>query len=262
MNGKDGIVETGIGTSNLRSLGRRATIAEVTTLLDTALDIDVRYIDTADTYGAGSAERALGTAVKRSPRLATAAHRFRIITKGGYRFPDLPRPFRGLNQLTKRARSVLGTPMRFDTDYLERALRASRNRLGGLPIYAYCLHNPPSAVLEDGSAVKALARLRESRAFTKVGVSIDEFDDAVTVARLVDVDLLELPAAAYVALPRPVLERLRASGVEIVVNRVSALDQDPAVALRRLRTLDLAPHVAVVGTRNPAHLRANATMLK
>lgn len=253
-------VETGIGTSNLRSLGRRATLADIEALLQAAADSGVRYIDTADTYGAGSAERALGTAARRSPQLRAAVDRFRVITKGGYRFPDLPGPLRALNQPAKRAQRLRGTRTRFDAGYLKDALHASRTRLGVLDVYAYCLHNPSSAVLEEGSAVAALSRFKEVGAVRRVGVSVDEFDDAVTAAEL-EIDLLELPAEAYLALPEAAAARLRLNGVEIVVNRVSALDPDPAVALRRLRSLAHPPDVALVGTRSPAHLRANAAVL-
>lgn len=244
----DGI-RVGIGTANLRSLGRRSSIAAITALLETAIDIGATTIDTADTYGAGSAERALAAA---SVEMDAAS--LQIITKGGYVFPDLPGPLQPLNQPVKRATRAFRPKQRFDAPYLRRAWAASRRRLRSLPVHAYCLHNPPSSVLVDGGAVRTLCALRDAGAFRLVGVSVDDTDDATLLPGLEGIGLIELSAHTWLELPRNARERLRERGVEVVVNRALHLHPDPATALRMLAEMDQVPDVIVVGTRSPAHL--------
>lgn len=249
--GRTGGPAIGIGTANLRSLGRRSSIPEVAALLRTAVEIGATTIDTADTYGAGSAERALSSAAR-----SVRGGDLRIITKGGYVFPDLPGPLRALNQPAKRAARTLRPQQRFDAQHLRRAWTASRTRLGDLPVHAYCLHNPPRAVLETGDAVRTLQALQEAGAFRLVGVSVDDTDDAAVLPDLTGIGLVELSAHTWLALPSTARERLRAAGVEVVVNRALHLDPDPTTALRTLTGMDHSPDVIVVGTRNPAHLRS------
>lgn len=255
-------MEIGVGTSTLRSLGRRAPLADVVRLLETAHGAGVRYIDTADTYGAGSSERALADAVQRSPALRRSAGSFRVITKIGYRTPDLPGPLRALNQVVKKLVQRGGAQQAFDERSLRAAWAASRRRLRSLPVHACCLHNPPQAVLESGDAVRALTRLREQGGFTHVGVSVDDVASVEAVSRLDAVTLIELPAEAWVGLSAELRTRFEQRGVEVVVNRVTALDRDPVAALRALASAAQPPAVAVVGTRSAEHLVADAEAVR
>ncbi|MFD1720170.1 aldo/keto reductase [Amnibacterium endophyticum] len=244
-------IHIGVGTANLRSLGRRSSIRDVATLLRAAVELGATTIDTADTYGAGSAERALAAAAA-----GVGSRDLRVITKGGYVFPDLPMPLRPLNQPAKKLVGALVPRQRFDAAHLRRAWSASRERLQGLPVHAYCLHNPPASVLRAGEAVQVLDSLRASGAFDMVGVSVDDTADAALLPDLDGLGLVELSAHTWRELPAAARARLKGRGIEIVINRALHLHPDPATALQMLTAMDQAPDVIIVGTRNPAHLAA------
>ncbi|RIX26091.1 aldo/keto reductase [Amnibacterium setariae] len=254
-------LEIGVGTSTLRSLGRRAPIAAVVRLLETADRAGVRYIDTADTYGAGSAERAIAGAVRRSSALRDSASPFRVITKIGYRTPDLPGPLRLLNQPVKKV-VQRGAQQAFDASSLMVAWAGSRRRLAQLDVHACCLHNPSREVLESGDALRVLGRLHARGAFHHVGISVDDISTVDLVSRLDGVGLVELPAEAWTTVAPEVRSRFLNRGTEVVVNRVTALDRDPVVALRALAAGPQPPTVAVVGTRDPDHLVADAEAVR
>ncbi|GAA4753337.1 hypothetical protein GCM10025783_27790 [Amnibacterium soli] len=255
-------VEIGVGTSTLRSLGRRAPLAAVVRLLETADRAGVRYIDTADTYGAGSAERAISAAVRRSPALRASATPFRVITKIGYRTPDLPGPLRVLNQPAKKLVQRGEEHQAFDARSLTAAWAGSQRRLSPLQVHACCLHNPSQEVLEGGEALGTLRRLQTQGGFALVGVSIDDVDTVDLVSRLEGVGLVELPAEAWTGIAPEVRDRFLERGTEVVVNRVTALDRNPVAALRGLARSPHPPAVAVVGTRDPDHLVADAEAVR
>ena len=252
----------GLGTSNLRSLGRRAPLAAIVDLLEAGSRSGVRLIDTADTYGAGSAERSLAAAVRRSSLLTAERAQLQIVTKIGYRTPDLPGPLQVLNQPAKKLVQRSKRPQAFDGPSLRRAWAGSRRRLGDLPVHACCLHNPAREVLVDGEALAAVIALQQAGEFRSAGVSVDDPSGAAMLADLDGLGLVELPAALWMTLPIGDRERLRARGVEVVVNRVTAVDADPVAALRRLLLSEMPPDVAVIGTRNAAHLVADAEAVR
>ncbi len=97
----------GLGTGVLGTLGSSATPAEVDRILGKMLEADIRVIDTADSYGSGEAERLLGKALR------GRRGEFFLMTKAGYRYGDLPRPFTLANPFIKKAYHRLGKKKAF-----------------------------------------------------------------------------------------------------------------------------------------------------
>lgn len=246
-------MELGLGTSTIRSLGRRASQTEVDRLIAGARALGVRYFDTADSYGAGSAERALGKALRRSDAAGGVAPA-RVISKTGYRFVDLPGPVRALNQPAKKLLQAVGARYSFPADAMGRRLRRSLARLRTDRVYAYCLHNPPRPVLERPAIAPLLASLRRAGGADGIGVSTDWDSLDLVGDFLADIDLLEVPASLYLA-RGDFFERAAAEhGVEVVVNQVSRVAASVPEGVARLAALRSPPAVVLVGTRSLEHL--------
>jgi len=155
----------GLGTGTLASLGRKSTLHEVRCLLAALMECGATLIDTADSYGSGDCEILLGKAMKDFPR------EFRIVTKSGYRFSNLPCPLRPLNQIVKKGMQYLGARQRFDPNHLKNCLENSLKRLGVDHLDAFLLHDPGIEVLQDEEILQACADLEQSGKTLTVGVS-------------------------------------------------------------------------------------------
>jgi aryl-alcohol dehydrogenase-like predicted oxidoreductase len=130
----------GLGTSRLASLGAHGSIRSAARLLDTAADLGVSFIDTADTYGSTKCERWLGKL------LQTRSDRFVLSTKCGLPAVDLPRPLRGLNQPAKKFVQRFGQQHCLAPAYVNQAIEASLKRLRRERIEIYFIHEPPAGV--------------------------------------------------------------------------------------------------------------------
>lgn len=253
-------MELGLGTSTIRSLGRRASQAEVDRLVGRALALGVRIFDTADSYGAGSAERALGRALARAGQ--QGARPARVISKAGARFVDLPGPLRVLNQPAKKLLHGLGLRHAFEADRLPRLLAGSLARLRVDRLYAYLLHDPPRSVLASPALPGLLAVLRDSGAVERVGISTDWDSLALLEPVLPAIGLLQVPAPLYLEKTAFFRRAAAEHGIEVVVNQVSRIAESVPAGVARLAALDAPPAVVLIGTRNVAHLEENLRAMR
>ncbi|WP_336336061.1 aldo/keto reductase [Haloarcula brevis] len=126
-------------------------------VLERAVELDVDFIDTADSYGPGVSERLIGEA------LDTEREDLVIATKGG------------LLRNTDADWLAHGDP-----DYLRNAQLCSRDRLGMDPIDLYQYHRPdPDTPFED--SVHTLAEMKDEGLIRHVGlsnVSVEQLDRA------------------------------------------------------------------------------------
>jgi pyridoxine 4-dehydrogenase len=133
----------GLGTNNF---GRRIDVHRAREVVEAALDLGVRHLDTADVYGDGESERLIGEAFAGGWPEGVA-----LGTKGG------------LDKHSDRLRN--GTP-----EYLRRALDASLQRLRRDHVELYTLHrHDPEVPIEE--SVGALDELRREGKCLAVGVS-------------------------------------------------------------------------------------------
>jgi predicted oxidoreductase len=127
-------------------------LAAATALVETALDVGVNLLDTADIYGPdngepfGAAEALLGRVLARAPALRGAMV---LATKGGIE---------------------MGVPYNSSADYLISACEASLRRLGVERIDLYQIHRPDS-LAHPAEVAGALERLRAGGKIAEVGVS-------------------------------------------------------------------------------------------
>jgi aryl-alcohol dehydrogenase-like predicted oxidoreductase len=147
--GKTGleVSELSLGSWGLSGDAYGAVAADqVDAVIDRALQLGVNLFETADVYGDGAMERKLG---ERAPEDAV------IVTKIG---TDLE-----------------GNPQRkrFDRDYLDAALAASKERLSRDPDVAL-LHNPSSQALREGSGTAFLAEAKKAGRVKAWGVSVGD----------------------------------------------------------------------------------------
>ena len=126
-------------------------------ILDAAADAGVTFFDTADVYGDGRSERAVGAFLKRT------GHRVHVATKFG------------------RAGGV------YPDGYTYRALRegaeASRERLGVEAIDLLQLHCIPTEVMRDGEVFDWLRELREEGVIRHFGASVETIEEGLLCLR-------------------------------------------------------------------------------
>jgi len=127
--------------------------AERDRVIESAFELGINAFETADVYGRGAIETALGE------RLAGKA--VRIITKVGTHRPDAGSAPVGYEQAYKR----------FDRDFLHEAVARSRERLKREQIDVVLLHNPSLSTISRGDATAALDELKVSGSIGAWGVS-------------------------------------------------------------------------------------------
>ena len=150
----------GLGTGRLASLGSRLSRSEAALLIHTALDHGIRVIDTADAYGSGDSERAIGVALKGRPR-----EDYILITKAGLAHVALPAALSPLNQVGKKLLQFTSASKNFSKSYLVRCAQLSLRRLATNYVDAFLLHSPTTGepTTESWEALKEIRNQGLSR---------------------------------------------------------------------------------------------------
>jgi pyridoxine 4-dehydrogenase len=158
----------GLGTGRLASLGSRLSRRESTLLIHTALDHGIRVIDTADAYGSGDSERAIGVALKDRRR-----EDYTLITKAGLPRVALPAALSPLNQVGKKLLQYTSPAKNFSKRYLVRCAQLSLKRLSLDRVDAFLLH---SAEIGEPSTEswEALQEIRNQGLSRLTGVSTSD----------------------------------------------------------------------------------------
>ncbi|RLP77836.1 aldo/keto reductase [Mycetocola tolaasinivorans] len=223
-------------------------------LLRAALDAGIRYVDTADALGPGVSEGIIGDVIGNRDNVL-------VSTKVGMLRPAANRW------------GILGQP-----DYLRHAVHASLHRLKRERIDLLFLHRiDPNVPLED--QLGALADLRDQGKIGHIGLSeptLDQVNAALKLEPIAAVQSLYNVAARENA---PVIERLGDLGIPFIaywplIGRGLPADAharvfaalEPAARAHETTVQSIAlawifhtvpDGLAVVGSRNPAHLRDN-----
>jgi aryl-alcohol dehydrogenase-like predicted oxidoreductase len=194
--GKTGlrVSELSLGTWGLSGDGYGPVAeTEQERVLERALEIGLRTIETSDAYGAGRMEQIIGKALRRADLLDAAV----VVTKGG------------------TDRTTAPPRKRFDADHLRASVDRSLKRLDRKSIDVYLLHNPQADVFA-GPAVETLLGLKEAGKIGHWGVSAGEFAVGRMALRK-GAEVIELP---YNLLHSTDLHRL---GGEIMVSGAGVL---------------------------------------
>lgn len=122
--------------------------------LTAAIDAGVNFLDTADVYGSGRAERLIALAMKgRADRVHVAS---KFCRQGD-----------------------IGDPKTYTYDRVAQWCEATLRRLGRDRVDLYQIHCPPTPILEDGEVFAVLARLRREGKIAAAGVSVESVDQGL-----------------------------------------------------------------------------------
>jgi len=183
----------GLGTWQLGSDWGNVTEAEATAVLAASVDAGVTFFDTADVYGDGRSERAIGQFLAHD----APGESVTVATKMGRRVEQLPENYvlNAFREWTDRSRTNLGT----DTLDLVQ------------------LHCAPSAVLESGEVYDALDTLVQEGVMAAYGMSVETCAQALTAIARPGVATVQIILNAFRLKPLDeVVPAARAAGVGII----------------------------------------------
>lgn len=207
----------GYGAANIGNLYREMTDDAAWEILQAAWDAGVRYFDTAPHYGLGLSERRLGAFLATKPR-----DQFIVSTKVGRLLRQNPAGSGELDLANDFA--VPADRVRvwdFSATGIRQSVDESLERTGLDRFDVLYLHDPERHSLQEAidSAIPALARLRDERVATAVGVGSMSTDALLASVNTGVLDLL-MVAGRYTLADQPALAEVvpacRANGVGIV----------------------------------------------
>ena len=224
--GRSGLSLTvlGLGTAPLGNLYRPVSDSAARETLDAAIELGIRYFDTAPYYGFGLSERRLGDALRGRAGAVLSTKVGRLLRAA----PDVD---------TAGERHGFVSPMPFEPmfDYsLDGILRSheqSLQRLGLARIDLLLIHDigrfthgekhaATMAQLTQGGGFDALRRLRDEKLVSAIGIGVNEIDICLEVMDRVELDALLL-AGRYTLLEQGAIDRLLprcvAEGVSLVI---------------------------------------------
>lgn len=259
----------GLGCSRLGSvLGPGDDVASA--LIASALDLGIRFFDTASVYAQGDSERLLGRVLgKRQDCI--------ICTKVGQHFP-LPNPAlipvkrlarlaAARSPVARRAVAMARArplPRNWSPTFLADSVEAALKRLGRDQVDIMLLHGPPCSVLLDGDAVHVLDKGRQAGKIGRIGVSADDVPSALAALGDDRVQVLQIPLLPQSGEFEPVIAQAARVGVAVIAREVlggaraiSGELKPEQFAAARIAELATRPDLAVtlIGTTREVHLR-------
>ena len=224
--GRTGVNVTalGFGAAPLGNLYRPVFEQEARETLATAIELGIRYFDTAPYYGFGLSERRTGDALRaRSDAV--------ISTKAGRLLTPVPK----IDASAERHGFVSPMPFEplFDYSYdgILRSHEQSLQRLGLGRIDILLVHDigklthgdahgEKLAQLIDGGGLKALRRLKDEKAVAAIGLGVNETDICLDLMDRAEIDVLLL-AGRYTLLEQGAMDELLPrcvqAGVSVVI---------------------------------------------
>jgi D-threo-aldose 1-dehydrogenase len=219
-----GVTTLGLGLAPLGNLYRAVSDGEARETLQTAVELDIRYFDTAPYYGFGLSERRAGDELREESQVV-------ISTKVG----RLLKPDPDVDTSVERCGFV--SPMPFEPVYdysydgILRSHDDSLQRLGRSRVDVLFIHDIGKlthgdrhderlAQLIDGGGLRALQRLREEKAVSAIGVGVNEIGICLDLMNRAQLDVLLL-AGRYTLLEQGAIDELLPlctdTGVSVVI---------------------------------------------
>jgi aryl-alcohol dehydrogenase-like predicted oxidoreductase len=259
----------GLGCSRIGSLGNPVPMRDIRALLERALELGVNLFDTADIYGQGDSERAIGRL------LAGRRDRAFVVTKVGKRFSQKMRLMRPLKPLLKpflaHAKSAKSAVVgrrdaNLATDYspehITAAVEDSLRRLGFERVDALLLHSPPAAEITPDVG-EALAALKKAGKVSHFGISCDDLPALKAALEIPGVELVELPLDVIdAAIETRLTDVIRMRSIGVLAREVVRLQPGVAAtkALQQAASRDCVTSV-ILGTSSLRHLEEAVTAL-
>ncbi|MCD1146261.1 aldo/keto reductase [Kocuria sp. LUK] len=182
----------GLGTWQLGADWGEVDPAQARAVLDAAAGSGVTFFDTADVYGDGRSEQAIGAFLRDNPGLEVT-----VATKMGRRAEQVPENYvlANFRQWVDRSRRNLGTDV---LDLVQ-------------------LHCPPTAVYGDDELYDALDTLVDEGAVRHYGVSVERTDEALAAIARGRTATVQIVLNAFRLKPLDdVLPAAEAAGVGII----------------------------------------------
>lgn len=183
--GRSGVPVTALSFGSAAIGGLYEPVADGAQTVRFALDQGMRYLDTAPHYGAGTAERVLGEALKDIPRGT-----YTISTKAG-RLLRPRRPGEPPDDVGFPGEPPYKREWDFSADGIRRSLEASLERLDLERVDIVYLHDPDDH--EDqvyAEAYPALARLRDEGVVRAIGAGMNQAEMLTRFVRRLDLDVV------------------------------------------------------------------------
>jgi aryl-alcohol dehydrogenase-like predicted oxidoreductase len=208
------ITQMGLGTGRLASLGVSLTRRQSTLLIHTSIDHGIRVIDTADTYGSGDSERAIGAALQERSRGDCF-----LISKGGLPYVALPAVLSPLNQIGKKVLQKVSPKRDFSKPYLLRCIERSLKRLRTNYLDAFMLHAPVAGE-PSSQSWEALETIRSMGMSRFTGVSTGDFEVVRQGVASGQVNLVETPVSFAACGAEEIISFCASRQIPVVANEV------------------------------------------
>jgi pyridoxine 4-dehydrogenase len=267
----------GLGTGRLASLGSRLSRRDSTLLIQTALDHGIRVIDTADAYGSGDSERAIGVALKGRRR-----EDYTLITKAGLPHVALPAALSPLNQVGKKLLQFTSPAKNFSKGYLVRCAQLSLKRLGTDCVDVFLLHSAETGETSTESW-EALNEIRDQGLSRLTGVSTSDPEVVRQGISSGQVSIVETPISLTVPHAEEIGRLCASHDVHLVANeclKPRALLLERAAVWDQMRSRHGVKEVStillliayasaqqgvssvIIGSKSPEHLVENIQALQ
>jgi D-threo-aldose 1-dehydrogenase len=218
------VTELGLGLAPLGNLYREVSDHDARETLETALDLGIRYFDTAPYYGFGLSEQRAGEVLRGQPGVVVSTKVGRVLESA----PDAD---------TAQERHGFVSSMPFEPQYdysydgIRRSHEQSLQRLALERIDILLVHDigmlthgdshaAKLAQLIEGGGLRALRELREQNVVSAIGIGVNEIDICLDLMDRAELDVLLL-AGRYTLLEQGALDQLlprcESAGVPIVI---------------------------------------------
>jgi len=258
----------GIGCSRVGSISNSVSIGQIEATLDAAVEAGINLFDTANIYGQGDSERALGRLLRR--------HRGRtfVVTKVGGRHPryaGLIRLAKPLLRIVTHSRPKLQGAVAqartatvvhdFSPADLRPAIDGCRRRLGLDQLDGLLLHSPSIETLHKPEISDFLEEVLRGGKAARVGASVDSLAAIKAALSIPALSMIQAPADVAAELPgTTILQSIRERKIGLFVREVlrrsdrkTHRDWSPRAAVSHA----IAPHfvtAAIIGVSTRQHL--------
>ncbi|MEU4362749.1 aldo/keto reductase [Promicromonospora sp. NPDC023987] len=182
----------GLGTWQLGADWGEVSESDARAVLEASLEAGVTFFDTADVYGDGRSEQAIGSFLKDHPDT-------------------------GITVATKMGRRMDQVPENYVLEHFREWTDRSRRNLGVERLDLVQLHCPPTAVYSSDAVYDALDQLVSDGAVAAYGVSVEKSSEALEAIARPNVATVQIILNAFRLKPlEEVLPAASAAGVGII----------------------------------------------
>jgi aryl-alcohol dehydrogenase-like predicted oxidoreductase len=258
----------GVGCGRVGSINNLVPMREIEATLEAAIAAGVNFFDTANIYGQGDSEKALGRL------LARYRDRMFVTTKVGFEVGRhagvmrIAKPLiRTLIRLRPRARTVVlqararSVGQNFSRQDLDCAVDGSCRRLGVDQLDGLLLHNPPVEMLRNPDIHDFLGGLVHGGKASQVGVSLESAEEVEAALSIPLITMLQIPwrvasAISGTGIPERILERRIGLFVREILGKPD-IERRGLPSIRDALLAAIAPDfvtAAIIGVSTRRHL--------